>query len=990
MNKKFMRVISVLLSLVILLNINVHAQDNSKLVKVMDENGNPVTGAMVIIGEGGKPLYTNANGEFSIRGDSLAPVLVKAMGFESQLINEREIIALETITLLKAPFQMGEKDMVSLPFRVLSRRRIPGAVSVLSPDEILKFDQTDLRGAIVGRVPGMFSSSNIRGFDEPLFVVDGIPRPAADINLQEIEQITVVKDLSAAMLYGSQASNGVILINTKRGEPLHKILKITAENGFNKPISFPKYLGAADYMELYNEALTNDGLATKFNDGLIENTRSGIDPIRYPDVEYYNSTFLKKWTSYQKVVGEVGGGNEIAQYYLNLGWNRSNGLLKVGEGANEKTDRLNMRANIDYKLQDAIRLRFDGAVVFNLSNGPRYQSDDFWNLSTTMHPEYYPLLIPVDLITDPGLLGALKPIDNKYVLGGTSEYQTNIYGELMKNGPEKYNDRLVQISTGLDFDLKSITPGLKASVFFSFDVFNMFTTNLLNSYAVYNPTYSADSVDFTKYGVDTKVDAQSVTDASQYRRIGIYGTLDYNRIFGDHEIKATALTYRDQFSIQDVLQPTKHLHAGLNANYMFKRKYIAELTGVIAGSSKLYETSPYAFSPGVGLAWILSEENFLKKNKVISYLKIKSNWAINHSDESISDFYLGRDFYEEGNLYVYNHSLASNRSRILSNGNSSLGWEKKMNLNVGFESGLLENQLWVEGAYFYNKTYDMLSRNANILPDYFTSLPYFNYQSNQNQGMEIGLKYTKQIEKFQFIIGANMVYVSSKVLKADELNYPNDYRSSIGKPTDAIFGFVALGFFNDPTEIANAPFQSFGSVQPGDIRYKDLNGDNIINNEDRMMIGNSDPTIGYSLHLNLKYKAFELFLMGTGENGEDRIFNNPYYWVYGDRKYSTMVLNRWTPSTAETADYPRLTSTTGSNNFQNSTFWLYKDNSFTLRTVQLTFSLENVGFAGLNQLSVFARGYNLATFSAIKDRTDLNIGSSPKTRSFSLGLTLQF
>jgi TonB-dependent SusC/RagA subfamily outer membrane receptor len=460
MNKKSLQIIVAILSLNMLFGVLSSAQEGQKTVNVKDEDGNPVSGATIIVGEGARAVLTDETGTFFMPSDTLVPVYIEAEGFESQLIDASGSLGLESIVLLKAPFHTGQKDMVQMPFGTFNKRQIPGATTVLSPMEILEYDQTDIDGVLTGRVPGMFGSSSIRGMGEPLVVIDGIPRPASDLNLQQVEQITVVKDLSTAMMYGSQASNGVILITTRRGKPLKKAIQFTAEMGFKNPISYPEYMNAADHMELYNEALANEGLAPKFSEDEITNTRSGIDPVRYPDEDYYNSTYLKDWTSYQNIVGEASGGNQTAQYYLNLGWKRDNSFLKVGEGDKEKNDRLNMRGNVDYRLSEAIKIRFDGVVVFNMSRATRYtlgDTADFWNLSSALHPEYYPVLIPADLITDSALLGAVKLVDDQYVLGGTSEYLTNIYGEMTKNGPRKTNQRLIQMSTGLDFNFGALT-----------------------------------------------------------------------------------------------------------------------------------------------------------------------------------------------------------------------------------------------------------------------------------------------------------------------------------------------------------------------------------------------------------------------------------------------------------------------------------------------------------------------------------------------------
>ncbi len=990
MNKKSFQIIVAILSLNLLFPVFSNAQDGQIKITVKDEAGNPVIGALVSIGEGSKAVLTNEKGEFSFPSGKGIPILVEAEGYETFLVNAAGSVGLESISLTKTVYQAGEKDRVAIPFGLFNKRLVPGNLAVLSPKDILEYDHTSVQGALLGRVPGMFGTSSIRGMGAPLFVVDGIPRPITDINLQQLEQITVLKDLSTAMLYGSQASNGVILITTRRGEPLKKAIHFTAENGFNKPISYPKYLDAGQYMELYNEALANDGLSAKFTSQQITNTKNGSDPVRYPDESYYNSTYLKDWTSYQNIVGEAIGGNDIAQYYLNLGWRRNNSLLKIGEGANEKNDILNMRGNIDYNINDNIHLRFDGSVIFDISSEPRYTGDDFWELSTTLHPEYYPVLIPADLITDPALLGAAKLVDGQYVLGGTSEYLTNIYGELTRNGSRQNNSRLLEMSTGLDFDLSSIAKGLKASLYFSFDIFSLYSADLLNGYAIYSPDYAGDSLSISKYGVDLKVDQQTITSSTYYRRTGVYGKLDYDRSFGNHKINATALSYRDQYSVESVLQPTKHLQFGVRANYSFQDRFIAELSGVLSGSTKLFETDPYAFSPGIGLAWIVSEEGFLRDNSIIDFLKIKTNWAIVNTDEGISVYYSARDLYNQGSTFYYDQGLYSNRINYISNGNPRLTWEKVMNFNLGFESMLLDYKLGIEASWFYYKRYDLLSQRFNANPVYLTGLPFENFGSNQSQGIDLGLNYSASVGDLKIKLGANLVYSVPKVLTADELKYPESYRNRIGKPTDAIFGFVALGLFKDQADINASIPQTFGELKPGDIKYKDLNNDLVIDNNDQKMIGNSGPRLGYGLTLNIRYKALELFALANGQTGQNTIFDDPYYWIYGNRKYSEMALDRWTPATATSASYPRLSSKSNANNFVNSTFWLYDNNWLKLQTIQLTYILQNINFAGLNEARFFIRGNNLLKISKIKDKTDLNIGSAPQMRSYSLGLALKF
>lgn len=390
MKKELIKTIAAFLGMNLLFIFAAYTQSGSITVRVNDVDGNPISGANIFIGEGSQ-TQTNENGEFSINVKTRTSVLIEAEGFESQISYAMPPpTGMGNIILIKMPYLMGEKDKVNVPFGTLKNRQMTSAFSVFDPDQILAYDQQKSFGGIISsRVPGMYGGNNIRGKNTPLIIVDGVPSYTSYVNIaslnpQQIEQITVLKDLSAGMLYGSQATNGVILIKTKRGEPLKRTLRATAENSFNLPGSFPNYLNASDYMSYYNEARINDGLDPLYTQDAITSTANGVNSVRYPDNDYYNSTFLKDWYTSQNLVLEAGGGNEVSQYYLNLGWNRDNSLLKLGEGNNEKVDNFNMRGNVDYELNDHIRVKLDGAFYLALDNGPRYSGADFWNLAGSL------------------------------------------------------------------------------------------------------------------------------------------------------------------------------------------------------------------------------------------------------------------------------------------------------------------------------------------------------------------------------------------------------------------------------------------------------------------------------------------------------------------------------------------------------------------------------------------------------------------------------
>jgi TonB-linked SusC/RagA family outer membrane protein len=956
------------------------------IVTVKDGNDATIANASVTIGEQVETLSTNENGEFVLEGAVTDLILIEADGFESKLTDFSSVVASNNLIILT-------DKKVHLPFASLPKRHLTAAVTNIDVPRILKYDQHKSVGqALNGRVSGMLGAFDIRGIGGfPLIVVDGVPRSAADLNMQQIDQITVLKDLSSAMMYGSQANNGVILISTKRGKPLKKEIKFTMERGLKRAISYPDFLEAADYMELYNEARENDGLLPLYSTTDISNTRSGEDPVRYPDEDYYNDNYLNDYNSFTHVVGEASGGNEIANYYLNLGWDQENSFLKLGEGDNEVNNRLNLQGNIGYKINDFIAFRFDGSILFDFYNGPRYSNNDFWKLSSTLLPNYAPLLIPSDLVEDEDLLAGAYLYDNKYLFGGTSEYQTNIYGELTRNGLSSYSGRFLNLNPGLDFNLDFITPGLSANVNVYLNMFNWFTTELANSYKIYQIEYQPIGTVISPIGQDVRQDNMSVDNVYFDRRNVIYGNLNYKRVFNnDHSINSTALAYSDSYSLENQDQPIKNLHFGLRGNYAYKNRYFAELTGTFAVSGKLLGGNhPTAFSPGIGLGWILTEESFMMDNQWMDYLKIRANWANLNTDRNMGYFYY-EDRYSRGGTFNFGHGSYSNNESLITNGNPDLGWEKVANTNIGIESMFMDYKLGVDLTYFYIKSYDLISRMTNSLPAYFAGNSYQNYESNQVQGIETNVNYNINFGELRLRIAGNLTYSVPKELIVDEIDYEEEYRKRTGKETDAIFGYVAMGLFQDQDDINKHAEQTFGVVNPGDIKYMDLNDDGIINEKDQQVIGNFRPRLGYGLNLTLEYKKFGFFALVHGTGGENRFFNNSYYWIYGERKYSEVVRNRWTPETAATATYPRLTTGGGSNNFRKSTYWLENNSRLNLQTVQLYYTLPEFNLLGTQEARIYLRAYNVFQISKTKEKNELNIGSAPQTRDFSIGLTATF
>jgi TonB-linked SusC/RagA family outer membrane protein len=889
---------------------------------------------------------------------------------------------------------------VNIPFATNTYKYISGDVSVINSEELQKYDNVNsVVDVISGRVPGLYGGLNLRGSGNALVVIDGIPRPISSVTISEIEQIIVLKDVNSAILYGVRANNGVILITTKRGQPKSKKISTLFETGLDVPISYPKYLGSADYMELYNEALTNDGLIPLYSQGAIDGTRNGSNPYKYPDANYLNSTFLKSFKPTSRVQTEFSGGNQNAQYYANIGWQGSGSLMKMGNTF--RNDRLNIRSNMNFRINDFITSHVDIATVFNKANVP---NREFFGEADSLKPNYYPPLIDTSLVSDKEqiktarLLGRL--VNGKYLLGGTSLYRNNIYGDLLFSGYSKQYSTTGMFNVGLDFDLKSILKGLTLKTYTSFDFYNQFTVTQINNYAVYEPQWltgsaAQDSLVLTKIGVDKAKGTQGITNSNLTRNFAFYGILNYSRMFGEkNAFSAMLLGYMDKYNLSGVFQSDKHTHLGASLNYVYADKYMVNFTSALVSSAKLSSQNRVALSPSVALGWIISNENFLQNNSFVDYLKLKVSAGIVNTDVNLTQYYAYDDIWQNVGYTQWGDGTRNSYPTSLINAsNTYLTYEKRKEITIGAEAVLLNKSLSINVNYFIDNRADQIVYGlSNTYPSYLGSLnPAVNFNEERFSGLELGVSLKKSVNEFNIDIEPSIFLLNTDVVKKDEF-YGLDYLYRAGKPIGAIFGLESLGLFQSQEEIDNSPKQMFGVVRPGDIKYKDQNNDGIIDENDEKMIGNSlDNFIG-DLIIRMNYKNITLFVLTSARFGSNAVYSNPYYWVDGNLKYSDVVLNRWTPATSGTATYPRLSSMDNSNNFRPSTYWLEGNSVVSLRRVQLTYDLPPALASKLftKNLSVYFTAGNLLNIAKNKDKMELSIGTEPQYRNYLFGLRASF
>ena len=910
-------------------------------------------------------------------------------------------VAAQTTDMNKSMIS-GNDSLVHVAYGTVAKKDLTSAISILNPSEYL--DKNYGTYALEG-IEALVGGSNLWNQGTSLVLIDGVPGAIADVITTEIDQITYLKGANAVVLYGSRAANGVILVTTKRGKigAIKKNIRVNA--GVNMVKSYPDYLGAADYMTYYNQACANDGLTAKYNAATISNTASHSNPYLYPDLNYYSSDYVRKLYNTYSANGEFSGGTERARFYALVGYQTQNSLINFGEGKNDNTTRLNIRGNVDLKLNDFISTYVNVSTVFNNSRAPL---GNYWANATTYRPDAYSPLLPTNMISNNSAnaitLANGKIINGGYVFGGSDIYQTNPIADVYAAGYKNNSSRTFQYASGIDVDLKRTLKGLSFHGQLGIDYANSYTDSINDTYAVYYPTWNVkgDSITgLTTKNKDAHDGTHKIGNAFNSQLFDFNVHLDYVNTFDmKHNVSAMLIASGDMGRQTGDYQYRTNSNLGLQLGYNYDHKYYADFSGAVVNSTKLNVSQRVAFSPTLSLGWLLSGENFLKGSDIVNRLKLTGSAGVVNTDLNLSDYYLYNSLYNTSSSYSWHDGIYSNSGVTLARSeNLNLTYEKRKEFNFGVEGLLFRNKLGVVANVFSIDRTDIPGQNKNQYPNYFTVsypasslVPYTNFAANRYHGFDIQLKYKEKIGDVNLTFGATGTYEASKVLKIDEL-YVDKYRNRAGKPVDAIFGLQSEGLFADQTEINNSPSQiKLSTVKPGDIKYKDQNGDGVIDEKDEVQIGRWGSPFTCGINLTAQWKDFTLYALGTGQYGGTGVKKDSYYWVYGSEKYSAVVRDSWTEATKNTATYPELTTLSSANNFRYSDYWTYSTDRFNISKVQLTYSmpksiLHNSIFKNVN---VYVSGNDLLTIAKNRKIMELNIGTAPQTRFYNVGVKAEF
>lgn len=905
------------------------------------------------------------------------------------------------------PADSVKTDKVEVAFRSVDERDLMGAVSKVDMFELTgkSYSTYSLDGmnAMVGGYNGQLWNQG-----EALVLVDGVPRDASNVMPTEIESITFLKGASGVVLYGSRAAKGVVLITTKRGTTDGLQVNVRGNAGLYVPKRYPKYLGSAQYMTLYNEALQNDGLNPVYTEEDIYHYAAGDNPYRYPDVQFFTDEYLKKSCERYDGTAEFSGGGKYAHFYANIGLAHAGDLIKFGEGKKNGSTRLNVRGNIDLRLNDWVTGWVNANATFYDLRG---DNSGFWASSSTLRPTSEDPLVPLiplsyleenDYPSWTLVDNSSNVIDGKYMLGGTQSQQTNPFAGMYAGGYNKYTSRQMQFDAGICLDLMKVLQGLSFKTHFAVDYATSYTTGIYNDYATYQASWNNYSgkdliTSFNKFGTDKHTGTQTVSNSYDKQTILLSAQFDYDRSFGGHNVAATLLGHGYQQTMTGEYHRTSNVNLGLQLNYNYQHRYYADFSAACSHSAKLAEGHRGAVSPVATLGWRLKGESWLKDARWIDDLKLTASYGVVNQDLDISDYYMYDEvFTATGTWWGWSESANSLQTSDSQRGaNKDLTYIKRKEFRAGLNARLLNGLVELDANFFNVNTNGLLTSPSTVMPSYFytywpvsSMLPNMNYNNQRRQGIDFTVNLKKKVGGVALALGLSGMYYKSKNTKVNE-NVEYDWLKTEGCDIESLRGYECLGFFADEQDVASSA-KINNNTRPGDLKYKDQNGDGIIDSKDMVVLGKWTSPFVMGINFTAKYKGFTLYACGSGGFGGKGIKNNATEWVYGSGKYSERVLGRWTPETAATADFPRLTTQGGELNFVNSSFWLYDTSAFTIDKVQLTYDFPKSLFGNMlvKGLQVYAAGYSLLTIAKERKYMETSVGASPYCRFYNLGVKI--
>lgn len=882
-------------------------------------------------------------------------------------------------------------DTYNLLYQVQQKKRTTAAVGELYTPGLRKTNSTTFGGWLSGRLAGIhtFQGSGEPGADDvsvflrghaPLILIDGTPQSFPSINPEQVESITVLKDAVATAMLGMRGGNGAILITTRKGIRQAQHIEFTAQQGIQRPTRLPSFANAYNYASLYNEALANDGLAPVYTQADLDAYRNGTDPIGHPNVDWQKEV-LKKQTPFGRYDLVISGGNKTTRYFVNLDYLGQNGLLKEESFNVYKTNsdykRYLLRSNIEVDLNPAI------TTALNL----------FGRIQQSNQPGATTASIFDDLRNTPN--NAYPRLNSDSSLGGNLDYQNNLYGQSLMSGYLSVYERDFKVDLSLKAKLDVLAKGLWIRGLAAINAYQRETINRSKTFAVFRQSDDgAGNKSYTRYG--TTGDQQNSNAAnSQNRLFYTELSLGYSTSVNNTDFLEALILVNNDYRMVNTDLPFNYTGVAAKLSYDHKQTYFIDVTAGYNGTERFPKSKRFGLFPAIGLGWELTNENFLK-NRISWLNSLKLRTSAGKTGNANVGYYDYYQYYVGGSGYGFGSTVPSSTFTLQQGqlANPFITWEKANKFSAGAEATAFGNRLNLSIDYFNEKYYDLVQARLDGSEILGTDYMRENIGENRYSGMELQASWQVQKAGFGYFLAPNFSLLKSKVLYMAEPQRMFDYLRLTGKPVGQSYGYVADGFFASTTEINSHAYQGPGIV-PGDIRYKDLNGDNVIDGNDQTAIGNTRAFIYYGLNAGINYHGFDLTVLFQGVANRDvnlsgyRAFqNNGRGQLYEEQ------LQRWTPATATSATYPRLWVGNNLNNQLVSSYWIHSGNYLRVKNLEIGYSLpaQLIGKLKLTTARFFVNATNLFTFSPLNDWNidpEAAAGGYPIMRTITAGLSIK-
>lgn len=968
---------------------------------VKDKNGKPISGVRIsLVSQESINSVTDAEGFYSLSGVNEGDYL--KVSHEDNKIQRLQVSGSE----MNMQLDEAESRLIDLGFMKKNRDNLTQAVSIVSSDVFENKTSVSLQNSLYGLLPGLYAKQNVGwhaeatlnvrgrgGLDNssPLIIVDGFPRSLNAITLEEVESVSVLKDGAATALYGARGANGVVLVNTKRGAYNSFDVDINYRHGFTLPINKPEMADAYTYALALNEALRYDGLSPRYSENDLDVFKNQTAPELYPNVDWVEEGTRNFGENNQLNLLIRGGGNKL-RYMGLLDYKNDFGLLN--EKYTEYADRyksqirnydMRLRMNIDVDLTSSTQMQFG---IVGALNEARRPNDDISTIFNNMYKV-------------PSAAFPIKTSNN--IWGSSLYYKMNPLAAIADQGYYQTNWRKLEANMRITQDLSMLLKGLKAEAAIAYDNTATFWEDGSKSYQYEVVSYSDETGRVgTIYGDDSALNISNGSSSNNVSEQMIRSSwevkLGYERTWNGHQLDVAAL-YRQEMEETLGVNVARYRHSAMGiASYNYENKYLVDVVANMYGTSVLLKGDKYRFYPAVSAAWVLSNENFLKNQSIIDLLKLRLSYGRSAIDNL--SYGLGKHYWSGKGYYFFgesNTNMEGYLERKLPM--HSLELETADKYNIGVDLQLFKNLSFMADLYYDRRTNILVSNNkiSNMIG---IDVPQQNIGKVESRGLELNIGWSDQIRGFRYYANANVSFQDSKVLEKGEAYQPYDYLYQKGHEVGQAFGLEAIGYFNDEEDIKHSPMQTFSTVRPGDVKYKDQNNDKRIDEYDVVAIGESTtvPDIVYGLNLGFEYKGFGLDATFQGVNGISTWLDTGHIYrpLRNNNNISTWYLKdrvRWTESTKDVANLPRLSTLDNANNYRGSTQWLENGSFLKLRNLNIyyTFPEQWTNKLRMDKLQVYVRAQDLFSLDHIKYLNCESLSLSYfDTMSISLGLNMNF